>query len=65
MKLTILDYVFPRETVTAIMIHGKNTKAIVCLSDGDTEFFDIITGVLRGDILAICLFINCRDNLKL
>ena len=36
----------------------KNTKAMVCLTDGDTEFFDIAAGVLQGDILVPYLFIN-------
>ena len=32
----------PKETVTAIMMLDKNTKAIVCLLDGETDFFNII-----------------------
>ena len=31
--------------------------------DGDTDFFDIVAGVLRGDTLALYLFILCRDNI--
>ena len=30
--------------------------------DGDTEYFDIIAGVLQGDTLAPYLFIICLDN---
>ena len=30
-------------------------------SDGDTEYFDIVAGVLQGDTLAPYLFINCLD----
>jgi hypothetical protein len=29
--------------------------------DGDTDFFDITTGVLQGDTLAPFLFIICLD----
>ena len=38
----------PKETVSAIMMHYK---AIVPSSDDDTDFFDIVTGVLPGGIL--------------
>ena len=30
--------------------------------DGDTEYFDIVAGVLQGDTLAPYLFIICLDN---
>ena len=30
--------------------------------DGDTEYFDIVAGVLQGDTLAPYLFITCLDN---
>ena len=29
--------------------------------DGDTEYFDIVAGVLQGDTLASYLFIICLD----
>ena len=32
------------------MMPNKNLKAIVCLGDGNTEFFDTVAGVLLGDI---------------
>ena len=38
---------------------SKNTKAMVCLPNGDIDFFDIIAGVLQGDTLALYLFIFC------
>ena len=50
-----------KETVAAIMMLYKNTQVKVCLSDGDTEYFDIVTGVLQGDTLAPYLFIICLD----
>ena len=39
----------------------KNTKVKVRSPDGDTEYFDIVAGVLQGDTLAPYLFIICRD----
>ena len=29
--------------------------------DGDTDYFDIVAGVLQGDTLALYLFIICLD----
>ena len=39
----------------------KNTKVKVCSPDGDTDYFDIVTGVPQGDTLASYLFIICLD----
>ena len=39
----------------------KNTRAFVRSPDGDTEFFDIIAGVLQEDTLAPYLFIIVLD----
>ena len=44
------------------MILYKNIKAIVSSPDGDTVFFDIVTGVWQGDILTPQVFILCRDH---
>ena len=41
-----LAYGLPKETVTAIMMFYKNMKVMIHLPDGDTEFFDIVVGVL-------------------
>ena len=38
-----------------------NTKVKVRSPDGDTEYFDIVAGVLQGDTLAPYLFIICLD----
>ena len=35
--------------------------SLVWSPDGDTEYFDIVAGVLQGDTLAPCLFIICLD----
>ena len=51
----------PKETVAAITILYRNNKVKVRSPDGDTEYFDIVAGVLQGDTLAPYLFIICRD----
>ena len=56
----LLEYCIPNET-KAIMVIYKNTQAFVRSPDGDTEFFDIIAGVLQGDALATYLFIIVLD----
>ena len=61
MEQILLAYGLPKETVAAIMILYKNTKVKVCSPDGDTEYFDIVAGVLQGDLLAPYLFIICLD----
>ena len=43
------------------MILYRNTKVKVCSPDGDTDYFDIVAGVLQGDTLAPYLFIICLD----
>ena len=43
------------------MILYGNTKVKVRLLDGNTEFFDIVAGVLQGNTLALYLFIICLD----
>ena len=43
------------------MMLYKNTKAIIHSHGGNTDFFDIVTGVLQGDKLAPFLFIICLD----
>ena len=43
------------------MILYKNTKVKVRSPDGDTEYFDIVTGVLQKDTLASDPFIICLD----
>ena len=56
-----LAYGLRKETVAAIMILSRNTKVKVRSPDGDTEYFDIVAGVLQGDTLAPYLFIICLD----
>ena len=62
MEQILLAYGLPKETVAAIMILYRNTKVKVRSQDGDTEYFDIVAGVLQGDTLAPYLFIICLEN---
>ena len=57
----LLAYSLPKETIAAITILYRNTKVKVRSPDGDTEYFDIVAGVLQGDTLAPYLFIICLD----
>ena len=61
MELILLAYGKPKETVAALTILYRNTKVKVRSPDGDTEYFDIVAGVLQGDTLAPYLFIICLD----
>ena len=61
MEQILLAYGQPKETVAAITILFGNTKVKVRSPDGDTEYFDIVAGVLQGDSLASYLFIICLD----
>ena len=61
MEQILEAYGIPNEMIKAIMIMYKNTRAFVRSPDCDTEFFDIIAGVLQGDTLAPYLFIIVLD----
>ena len=50
-----------KETVAAIIMLYRNTKVKVRSPDGDTDYFDIVAGVLKGDTLAPYLFIICLE----
>ena len=62
MEQILLAYGLPKETVAAITILYRNSKVKVRSPDGDTEYFDIVAGVLQGDTLTSYLFIICLDN---
>ena len=49
-------YGIPNELVDAIGKLYENTKARVLSADGETEFFDILAGVLQGDTFAPYIF---------
>ena len=56
----LLAYGLPKETVADIMMLYRHTKAKVRSLDGDTDYFNIVAGVLQGDT-APYLFIICLD----
>ena len=56
-----LAYGLPKETVVTIMMLYRNTKVKVRSTDGDTDYFDIVAGVLQRDTLAPYLFLICLD----
>ena len=61
MEQILLAYGLPKETVAAIMILYRNTKVKVRSTDGDTDYFDIVAGVLLGNSLASYHFIIYLD----
>ena len=61
MKQILFAYGLHKETVAAIMMLHRNTKVKVHSPNGDTDYFDIVVGVLQGDTLAPFLFIICLD----
>ena len=60
-KQILLAYDRPKETVTAIMMLYKNTKVKVPSPDGDTDYINIVAGMLQRDTLALYLLIICLD----
>ena len=52
MEQNLLAYGIPKVTIAALTILYRNTKVKVRSPDGDTEYFDIVAGVLQGDKLA-------------
>ena len=61
MEQILLAYGLRKETIAAIMMLHRNTKVKVHSPDGDTDYFNIVAGVLQGDTLAPYLFIICLD----
>ena len=61
MEQILLAYCLPKETVAAITILYRNTKVKVRSPNGDTEYINIVVGVLEEDTLAPYLFIICLD----
>ena len=60
--LKILDaYGIPPEIVSAIRVMYENTSALVMTPEGNSDVFQIDTGVLQGDPLAPFIFIICLD----
>ena len=61
MEQILQAYGVPKETVAVITILYRNANVKVRSPDGDTYYFDIVTGVLQRDTLAPYLFIICLD----
>ena len=61
MEQILLAYGLPKESVATITILYRNIKVKVSSPDGDTEYFDIVAGVLQGYTVATYLFIICLD----
>ena len=61
MEQILLTYGLLKETMAAIMMLYRNMKVNIRSLDGDTDYFDIVAGLLQGDTLAPYLFINCLD----
>ena len=62
MEQILPAYGLPKETVSAITRLYRNTKVKVHSPDGDTDFFDIVAGVLERDTWRPYLFIIYQDN---
>ena len=52
MEQILLAYGLPKEAVAAIMVLYRNSKVKVRFPDGDTEYFDIVAGVLKEALRA-------------
>ena len=61
MMKILLAYGIPAKIVDLIERLYTNTRAQVLCSDGTTELFEILAGVLQGDTLAPFLFIIVLD----
>ena len=61
MEQILLTYGLRKETVAAIMMLHRNTKVKVRSPDGDTDYINIVAGVLQGDISPQYFFIICLD----
>ena len=55
-------YNIPKRIVDAIILMYTDIKAKVASPDGETDFFDIIAGVMQGDTLAPYLFVIVLDH---
>ena len=51
-KQILRAFCLPKEMVTILMMLHRNTKAMVYSLDSNTDFFEIIAGVLQRDTLA-------------
>ena len=56
-------YDIPSILLKAISILYENTRARAITPDGETEYFQVTTGILQGDILAPYLFAIVLDHI--
>ena len=56
MEQILLAYSLPKEAVAAIMMLYRNTKVKVRSPDGDTDYFNIVAGVLQGDTYLFIIY---------
>ena len=49
MEQILLAFGLPKETIAVIMMLYRKKKVKVRSPDGDTDYFDIVAGVLKGD----------------
>ena len=61
MDQILLAYGLPKETVADIMMLYRNMNVKVHSSYGETDYFDIVAGVLQGGTLAPYLFMIYLD----
>ena len=59
--LILTHYEIPQTLIAGVLQMYDYTFASVSTSRGDTESFTISPGVLQGDTLSPCLFINLID----
>ena len=57
-----LLYSHSEETVTAMMMLYKITKAMVCSYNGDIDFFNIFDGVLQGNTISVYNLLRLRTT---
>ena len=55
------DYGIPESVTNAIKVLHTNTKSAVVVVEETTNFFDVLAGVLQGDVLAPFIFIVVVD----
>ena len=51
-------YGIPTETIEAIKVLYTNTWSSVITPDGESESFDILSGILQGDTLLLLSFLS-------
>ena len=60
----LLAYDLLKETLTAIMMFYKDTKATIRSPDGNSGFFNIASRVLQGNTLEPSLFIIYQEYIQ-